>query len=59
LGKKRGVYRFLAGKPEERGHLGVPDVNGWIILRWVFRKWNVGLWTGSSFIRIGRDGGHL
>jgi len=28
-------------------------------LRWIFRKWNVGVWTGSSWLRIGTDGGHL
>ena len=25
----------------------------------VFRKWNVGVWTGSSWLRIGTAGGHL
>jgi hypothetical protein len=29
------------------------------ILRWLFRKWNVGAWTGSSWLRIGIDGGHV
>jgi len=23
--------------------------DGRIILRWIFRKWDVGLWTGSSW----------
>jgi len=36
-----------------------PGVDERIILRWVFRKWDVGLWTGSSWLRIGRFGGHL
>jgi len=22
-------------------------------LRWIFRKWDVGLWTGSSWLKIG------
>ena len=35
----RGVHRFLVGKPEGRGHWGDPDVDGRIILRWIFRKW--------------------
>jgi len=30
-----------------------------IILRWIIRKWDVGLWTGSSWLRIGTGGGHL
>ena len=28
-------------------------------LRWIFRKWDVGVWTGSSWLRIGTGGGHL
>ena len=30
-----------------------------IILRWILRKWNVGVWTGSSWLRIGKGSGHL
>jgi len=55
----RGVYRVLVGKSEERNHLEDPGVDGRIILRWIFRKWNVGLWTGSIWFRIGTGGGHL
>ena len=40
-------------------HLGEPGVDGRIILRWIFRKWDVGVWTGSSWLRIGTGGGHL
>ena len=43
----------------ERGHLGDPDIDGRIILRWISRKWDVGVWTGSSWVRIGTGGGHL
>jgi len=28
-------------------------------LRWVFKKWDVGAWTGSSWLRIRTGGGHL
>jgi len=44
---------------KERDHLGDPGVVGRIILRWIFRKWDVGVWTGSSWLRIGTGGGHL
>ena len=36
-----------------------PGVDGRVILRWVFREWDVGVWTGSSWLRIGTGGGHL
>jgi len=41
-GERRGVYRVLVGKPEERDHLEDPGIDGRIILRWIFRKWDVG-----------------
>jgi hypothetical protein len=34
-------------------------VVGRIILRWIFRKWDVKLRTGSMWLRIGTGGGHL
>jgi hypothetical protein len=42
MGEERGVYRVLAGKPEGMSPLGRQGVDGRIILRWIFRKWNVG-----------------
>jgi hypothetical protein len=43
----------------ERGQLGDPDVDGRIILRWIFRKLEAVVGTGWSWIRIGTGGGHL
>jgi hypothetical protein len=37
----------------ERDHWGDPGVAGRIILRWLFRKYVVGVWTGLSWLRIG------
>jgi len=39
--------------------LGDPDVDGRIILRLIFGKWDLGVWTGSSWLRIGTGGRHL
>jgi len=50
---------FRWGKLGERYHLEDPGIEGRIILKWVFRKWDVGLWTGSSWLRIGTRGGQL
>ena len=55
----RGVYRVLVGKLEGKRPLGDPGVDGRIILRWIFRKWDVGEWAGSSWLRIGTGGWNL
>ena len=44
---------------KERDNLGDPSVDWTIILRWIFRKWDVRAWTGSSWLRIGTEGGLL
>jgi len=58
-GRRRGVYRVLVKKPEGKTPLEDPGVDGRIILRWIFRKWDVWAWTGSILLRIGTGGGHL
>jgi hypothetical protein len=55
----RGVYRVLVGKPEGKNHWGDPGADGRMILRLIFRKWDVRVWTGSSWLRIGTVGGYL
>ena len=55
----RGVHRVLIGKPEGRDHWGDPDVDGKIILKWIFGKWLGVVRTGWSWLRIGTDGGRL
>jgi hypothetical protein len=59
MGERRGVNGVLVGKPEGKNHWGDPDVDGRIILRLIFRKWDVGVWTGLSWLRIETGGGHL
>jgi len=36
-----------------------PGVDGRIIFRWTFRNWDLGVWSGSSWLRIGTGVGHL
>jgi hypothetical protein len=59
MGEERSVYRVLVGKPKGKRPLGDPGVDGRIILGWIFRKWDVGVWTGLSWRRIETGGGHL
>jgi len=41
---------------KERKNLGV---DGWIILGWISRRWDVGIWTGLGWPRIETGGGRL
>jgi len=54
-----GYTGFWRGDLRESDHLGEPSVDGRIILRWIFRNWDVGVWTGSSWLKIGTGGGQL
>ena len=59
MGEGRGVYGALVGKLEGKRSLRNPDADGRIIIRWIFRKWDVWVWTGSIWFKIGTGGGHL
>jgi len=59
MGEERWVYGFLLGKPEERNHWGELGVDGRIILGWISRRWDVGIWTGLGWPRIEKGGGPL
>jgi hypothetical protein len=47
------------GNAEGKRPLGDTGTDGKIILRWTFRKCEVEIWTGSSWLRIGTVGGNL
>jgi hypothetical protein len=47
------------GNLRERDHRGVPGIGRRIILRWIFRKWDVGVWTGLGWLRIEIGGEQL
>jgi hypothetical protein len=59
MGERRGVYRVLVRKPEEKRPLGRSRSRWKKILRWIFRNWHVGVWTGSNWLWKGTDGGYL
>jgi len=43
----------------ERDRLDDPDLDERIILRWIFKKWDLGARTGLIWLKIGTGGGHL
>ena len=59
MGEEKGAYRVLVGKPEGKNHWGDLGVDGWVILGWISRRWDVGMWTGLGWPRIGTGGGRL
>ena len=59
MGEDRGVTWCWWGRLWERDHWGDQDVDGRIILRWIFRKLEGVVGTGWNWLRIGTDGGHL
>jgi hypothetical protein len=56
--RKRDM-RFDTLKREGRRPLGRPRHRCEDNIKWIFRKWDVRIWNGSSWLRIGTSGGHL
>jgi hypothetical protein len=54
MGRGEVCTGFWWGNLRERDNWGDPGVDGRIILRWIFKKWDVGVWTGLSWLRIGQ-----
>jgi hypothetical protein len=59
MGREEAYTGFRWGNLSERDQLENPGVDGRIILRWIYKKWDVRAWTGSNWLRIGTGGGHL
>ena len=59
IGEERGCIGPWWGNRRERRHCGDLGVDGWIILGWISRRWDVGMWTGLPWPRIGTSGGGL
>jgi hypothetical protein len=58
-GESRGLYRVWWGILSERDYFEDPGLDGKIILRRIFRKWDMRAWTGAIWIRIGTGDGHM
>jgi hypothetical protein len=48
---------FRSGDLRERDHLKDLGVDGKIILKWIFKKWDVGAWNGLICFRREIRGG--
>jgi hypothetical protein len=53
------MYRILVGKLEGKRPLARPRHRWENNIKGIFRKWDVGAWTGSSWLRTGTGSGHL
>jgi len=54
--RRGGHMRSWWGNRRERDHWGDLGVDVWIILGWISRRWDVGIWTGLGWPRIGMGG---
>ena len=59
MGEERGRTGSWWGNLRERDHWGDLGVDGWIILDWISRRWDVGTWAVLGWPRIWTGGGCL
>jgi hypothetical protein len=59
MGKREVHTLFWCGDLREGNHLEDPVVDGRLILKRIFKKWDGVAWTGLSWLRIGTGGGIL
>jgi hypothetical protein len=58
-GRRKACRGFWWGNLRKRDHWGDQGVGGRIMLEWIFKKWDVGVWTGFGWLRIKTGGGQL
>jgi len=59
MGKRRGVYKVLVGKPEGKRPLGRPRRKWEDNIKMDTQKVECGVWTGSSWLKIETGDEHL
>jgi hypothetical protein len=59
MGRGEVYTGFRWGNLRERDHLGDSGIDGKIILRRNFRKWDEGAWIELIWLRLGTGGGHF
>jgi len=57
--RKGGCIVSCWGNRREGDHWGDLGVDKWIVLGWISRRWDVGIWTGLGWPRIETGGGRL
>jgi hypothetical protein len=59
MGKRRGVYRVLVGKPKGKRPLGSPRCRWEDNIKMGLQEVEWRAWTELIWLRIGTGGGHL
>ena len=59
IGEERGCIGSWWENRREGDHWGDLGVDGWMILGWISRRWDLGIWTGLGWPRIETGGGRL
>jgi len=55
--RRGGCIGSCWGNRRERDHWGALGIDGLVILGWISRRWDVGIWTGLGWPRIETGGG--
>ena len=59
MSEERGCIGSWWGNRREGDHWGALGIDWWIILGWISRRWDMGIWTGLGWPRIETGGGRL
>jgi hypothetical protein len=59
MGRRMVFLGFWWGNLRERNHWGDSGIDWRIILGFIFRNWDMGVWTGLGWLRIETGGGQL